>query len=201
VPYYDANNGGANALLRNLGNFRFENVTTAAGLEQNNRRFSFAAAWEDYDNDGDPDLYVANDFGRNNLYRNDGGKFTDVAGALGVEDIGAGMSAAWRDFDGDGWVDLYVGNMFSSAGHRVAYQRKFAARHDEQAVRNFQRMARGNALFRNMGPRGFEDVSLDYGVTMGRWAWASQFMDINNDGRPDLVIANGYITGEDPLDL
>ncbi len=60
----------------------FTDVTQDVGLHQNNSRYSFAASWEDYDNDGDPDLYVANDYGRNNLYQNSGGKFVDVAAEL-----------------------------------------------------------------------------------------------------------------------
>lgn len=75
----------------------------------NNRRFSFASSWEDYDNDGDPDLYVANDYGRNNLYRNDrdedgNHRFVDVAKEAGVEDISAGMSVSWGDYNLDGWI-------------------------------------------------------------------------------------------------
>ena len=92
LPFHDANNGGRNTLWRNDGNWRFSDVTAATGLDQNNTRFSFAACWEDFDNDGDLDLYVANDYGRNNLYRNDGGRFNDVAADLGVEDQSAGMS-------------------------------------------------------------------------------------------------------------
>jgi hypothetical protein len=56
-------------------------------------------------------------------------------------------------------------------------------------------------LFENTGEGTFRDVSLDRDVTMGRWAWGSPFVDINNDGRPDLLVANGYITGEDTRDL
>lgn len=84
IPYHDANNGSPNALLRNEGNWRFTDVTKQSGMDDNNRRFSFAASWEDYDNDGDMDLYVANDFGRNNLYRNDGGHFVDAAAAASL---------------------------------------------------------------------------------------------------------------------
>ncbi len=201
VPYHDANNGGRNALFRNDGNFHFTDVTEATGLDVNNRRFSFAASWEDFDNDGWMDLYVANDFGRHNLYRNDHGHFTDIAAAAGVEDIGAGMSVSWGDFNRDGLMDLYVANMFSSAGSRIAYQPKFAHSQFEAVVKTMQRMARGNTLFQNAGDGHFRDVSEDTGVTMGRWAWASKFVDLNNDGWPDLAIANGYITGEDPRDL
>ena len=201
VPYYDANNGGANALLRNEGSFQFADVTDETGLNKNNTRYSFAAAWEDYDNDGDLDLYVANDFGRNSLYQNTDGRFTDVAAQAGVEDIASGMSVSWGDYNRDGWVDLYVGNMFSSAGRRVAYQRSFATRNSRQAVAHLQRMARGNTLYANAGDGTFHDVSESAGVTMGRWAWSSNFLDLNNDGWLDLLVANGYFSNEDTHDL
>lgn len=201
VPYHDANNGTANALLRNDGSWNFSDVTDAVGLNENNQRFSFAAAWEDYDNDGDSDLYVANDFGRNNLYRNDDGMFRDVAAAAGVEDISAGMSVTWGDYNQDGLMDLYVSNMFSSAGNRVAYQRQFKPSAESDARANFQRHARGNSLFENQGDGTFRDVSQQAAVTMGRWAWASLFVDINNDSYEDLVVANGLRTGIDAGDL
>ena len=201
IPYHDANNGRANVLYRNDGNWRWSDATVESGLDQNNRRYSFAAAWEDYDRDGDPDLYVANDFGRNNLYRNDGGTFTDVAAEAGVEDISAGMGVSWGDVDGDGWMDLYVSNMYSSAGKRVAYQREFQESADENTRAAFQRHARGNSLFRNQQDGTFEDVSESSGVTMGRWAWGSLFCDLNGDGRQDIVVPNGFVTNEDTDDL
>src|SRR6185295_12034990 len=110
-PFYDARNGGANVLLRNEGGFRFSDVTDSSGLGLGNFRFSFAASWEDFDNDGDADLYIANDFGPNNLYRNDGGKFVDVSVESGTQEWGFGMSATWADYDRDGFMDLYVSNM------------------------------------------------------------------------------------------
>ena len=206
VPFYDANNGQPNLLLRNQGDWQFEDVTEAAGLNENNTRFSYAAAWEDYDNDGDLDLYVANDFGRNNLYRNDAGpdgsvRFKDVAAEAGVEDISSGMSADWADYDHDGWMDLYVGNMFSGAGNRITYQRNFRPGEDADKLASMRRMARGNTLFRNTGGGAFSDVSVDMDVTMGRWSWASRFADLNNDGWEDLVIANGFVTNRNPDDL
>lgn len=200
-PYHDANNGGPNVLLRNDGDWNFSNVTTEVGLDMNNTRWSLAASWEDFDNDGDPDLYVANDFGRNNLYRNDGGHFVDIAASSGVEDIAAGMSASWADFDHDGRMDLYVGNMFSSAGLRIATQDRFQNAADSRVRSEFQRHARGNSLFRNSGDDTFEDVSVDAGVTIGRWAWGSNFVDINNDGWEDVIVANGFVTGHQTKDL
>ncbi|MEQ9410562.1 MAG: VCBS repeat-containing protein [Fuerstiella sp.] len=199
--YHDANNGGPNMLLRNDGNWNFVDVTGEVGLNTNNSRWSFAASWEDFDDDGDPDLYVANDFGRNNLYRNNNGVFEDVAADFEVEDIAAGMSASWADYDHDGRMDLYVGNMFSSAGLRVTGQSRFQKDATETVRNEFKRHARGNSLFRNTGDGPFEDVSVEAGVTIGRWAWASRFVDINNDSWEDLVVANGFVTGHQTNDL
>ncbi|REJ70654.1 MAG: VCBS repeat-containing protein [Planctomycetota bacterium] len=203
IPYHDANNGGRNVLFRNRGELSFADVTESVGLEQNNRRFSWAAAWEDYDNDGDLDLYVANDFGRNNLYRYDATaqQFRDVAAEAGVEDIASGMSVAWTDYNDDGLMDLYVSNMFSGAGNRITYQRKFRPDADAETIGQIRRMARGNSLFENIGDGRFRDVSVESGLTMGRWAWGSKFVDLNNSGREDLVIANGFVTQPSADDL
>ncbi len=104
TPYHDADNGPPNVLFRNDGAGRFHEVTSATGMDQNNHRFSFACAWTDADQDGRPDLYVANDFGRNNLYRNRGRiggdvQFRDEAAEASVEDVGAGMSVTWFDYN------------------------------------------------------------------------------------------------------
>ena len=204
LPYHDANNGVENHLLANLGNWKFQDVTDDVGLGANNRRFSYAAAWEDYDNDGDQDLYVANDFGRNNLYQNNNGRFTDIAAQAGVEDLSAGMSVSWADVNHDGRMDVYVGNMFSSAGNRIAYQRQYRPElGGENGInRAFRRHARGNTLFLNTDTGAFRDVTLASGVNMGRWAWSSLFADVNNDSHEDLLVANGMVTSlEDTDDL
>ncbi|MBL8223186.1 MAG: VCBS repeat-containing protein [Bryobacterales bacterium] len=203
TPYYDATNGPPNFLYRNRGDGTFEDVTAASGMNENNNRFSFAAAWADYDRDGFPDLYVANDFGRNNLYRNNGdGTFRDVAAKAGVEDLGAGMSASWGDYDGDGWLDLYVSNMWSSAGQRLTFNPAFeSVAGDADTRAAFQRQARGNSLYRNNHDGTFTDVTLTAGVEFGRWAWASSLFDYDNDGRLDIFVTNGYITGPDTHDL
>ena len=202
MPYHDAQNGGKNMLLRNDGGWEFTDVTAEVGLDQNNNRFSFAASWIDFDQDGDSDLYVSNDYGRNNLYQNDGGSFRDVAAEKGVEDMSAGMSASWGDFNRDGAPDLYVSNMFSAAGNRITYQRQFKEGADENLLKGYQRHARGNSLFAGASGGGaFSDVSVEAGVTMGRWAWGSRFADLNNDGWEDLVVANGFISAPDTGDL
>jgi len=192
VPYWDANNGRANYLLRNRGKLDFEDVTAASGMDVNNRRFSMACAWEDYDNDGDQDLFVANDFGRDNLYRNDGGHFSDIS---------AGMGATWGDADRDGRMDLYVSNMFSSAGNRIAYQARFRPDLSGAVRAAIKRHARGNTLYTARKDGKFDDASERAAVTMGRWAWGAQFVDLNSDGYEDIVVPNGFITNDDKQDL
>ena len=196
--YYDANNGAANSLLRNDGDWQFSDCTKEVGVDRNNTRMSYAAAWEDYDEDGDPDLYVANDFGRNNLYRNDGGTFTEVAAEANAEDSASGMSVSWADYDRDGAMDLYVANMFSAAGNRILDQDRFDPVLSDGIRDTYRRFARGNTLMRNLGSGRFEDVSVDAGVTLGRWAWSSNFADLNNDGWEDLVVLNGFYSSELP---
>ena len=209
VPYHDANNGQRNTYLQNEtrdGAWSFVDATEAVGLDQNNRRFSFAAAWEDYDSDGDQDLYVANDFGRKNLYRNDAPpgeppRFSDVAAEAGVEDLGAGMGVTWADVDGNGHDDIYASNMFSSAGSRIAYQPRFQAGEAEADRAGYRRHARGNSLFLNRGDGTFREVSEECGAGIGRWAWGALFTDFENDGWPDIFVPNGFVTGTDPQDL
>ena len=192
TPFNEAENGGRNVLLSNLGGFQFGDVTREVGLDQNNTRWSFSASWEDYDRDGDPDLYVANDFGRNCLYQNNNGQFSNIARRAGVEDMAAGMSVSWGDSNRDGAPDLLIGNMFSSAGQRVSYQRNYEA--------GKKRMARGNTLF-IASKDGFQDASIASGITNGGWAWSSGFADLNNDGWQDLVITNGYLSNSRDDDL
>jgi hypothetical protein len=198
LVYHDANIGGHNSLLRNDYHddvWAFVDVTAGVGLDVNNSRYSLASAWEDFDNDGDQDLYVANDYGRDNLYRNDGGRFVDVGDSAGAEDAASGMSVAWADFDRDGWMDAYVANMWSSAGNRITFQPEFKADSSTDVKQRLQRFARGNTLLKNNRDHTFVDVSRHSGVEMGRWAWSSQWADLNNDGWEDILIANGYLTG------
>jgi Flp pilus assembly protein TadD/peroxiredoxin len=195
-PYFDARNGPPNFLLHNEGNATFQDRTEAAGLNVDNDRYSFACAWGDYNGDGAPDLYVANDFGRNNLYRNNGdGKFTVVSTEAGVEDVGAGMSACWFDFDNDGNQDVYVANMWSAAGLRVSEQKTFHEKEPENIRALYRQHAGGNSLYRNQGNGKFQNVSHAAGVDVGRWAWSSDAWDFDHDGYPDLYVANGYISG------
>ena len=202
VPYFDARNGPPNFLLHNEGNATFVDRTEAAGLNAENDRYSFACAWGSYAANGLPDLYVANDFGRSNLYRNNGdGTFTAVSGEARIDEPGAGMSACWSDFDNDGKQDVYVADMWSSAGQRVSGQKRFHEKAPEEIRALYRRHARGNALYRNLGNGKFQDISQQAGAEMGRWSWCSDFWDFDHDGYPDLYVANGYISAPERNDL
>ena len=180
--------GPPNELLRNAGEGRFvsQRNTPSGSLFRN----TYQATWADYDGDGDADLYCANDYSPNNLYRNDGGKLTDVTAETGTSDIGFGMGASWGDFDGDGRQDLYVSNMYSKAGRRITEQ-------IPGLDPRIRRMAMGNSLFHNT-EAGFKKVSgtkpPEMLVEAAGWAWSGQFLDVENDGNLDLVCVSGYYT-------
>ncbi len=200
-PYHDAENGPPNFLMRNHRDGTFRDVTAASGLNQNNTRYSFCCGWSDYNSDCWPDLYVVNDFGRKNLYHNNGdGTFTDVAAQEEVEDVGAGMSVSWLDFDNDGAQDLYVANMWTAAGERVSMQPIFKKDSPEKVRALYQKHAMGNSLLRNRH-NNFDDTTDASGVGMGRWAWSSDTFDFDHDGFPDLYVANGMVSGPSRHDL
>lgn len=196
TPYYAAENGPPNFMLRNNRDGSFSDVTARSGLNQNNTRYSFCCGWGDFSGDGWPDLYVVNDFGRKNLYRNHGdGTFIDIAPEAGVEDLGAGMSVCWFDYDNDGAEDLYVADMWTAAGERIASQAVFQRQSAGEVRAFYKKHAMGNSLFRNQSGRGFEDVTARSGAGMGRWSWSSDAWDFDHDGFADLYVVNGMISG------
>ena len=202
VPYYAAENGPPNFLMRNNRDGTFRDVTAQSGLNQNNTRYSFCCGWGDYNRDGWPDLYVVNDFGRKNLYRNNGdGTFTDVAAQAGVEDIGAGMSVCWFDYDNDGRGDLYVADMWTAAGERITAQKDFKKETPQPIRALYRKHAMGNSLLRNKDNGTFEDLTAAAHVAMGRWSWSSDALDFDHDGFADLYIANGMLSGPIREDL
>ena len=201
-PYYDADNGPPNFLMRNNRDGTFTDVTAISGMNRNNTRFSFCCGWSDYNNDGWPDLYVANDFGRKNLYHNNGnGTFSDVAQSLGVEDLGAGMSVCWLDSKSKGREDLYVADMWTAAGERISMQQEFQKEAPLPVRDLYRKHAMGNSLFQNNGHGAFEDTTAKAGLSMGRWSWSADSWDFDHDGFADLYVVNGMLSGPDRYDL
>ncbi len=171
-----AENGGRKYLFHNKGDGTFEEVSAAAGIVS--RRWTLAAAAADLFGTGYPDLFLANDYGVSELYRNDGGRFVDVGRASGVARTPkSGMNAAFGDIFDDGRLSIYKTNI-SEPGVLVQANDLWVPD---------QGGAAGEV-------RPFEDMASSLGVDLGGWSWGAQFGDLNNDGTQDLYLVNGYIS-------
>ncbi|AXC14905.1 hypothetical protein ACPOL_5657 [Acidisarcina polymorpha] len=167
--------GAKNTLYRNTGNGKFEDVTEKAGI-LNDKHYGFTPLVVDYNNDGWPDIYVANDSTASLLYRNNrDGTFSEVGALAGVaynedgrEQSGMGTDAA--DYDGDGLFDLVKTNF-------------------EQDT---------STLYHNRGDGTFDDVTFrgGLGVNTSFVGWGCGFLDFDDDGWPDIFMANGHVYPE-----
>jgi hypothetical protein len=183
----------SDALFRNDGGLRFTDVTRAAGLVESAWGCGCAAA--DYDNDGRPDLFVAN-YGRDTLWRNNGnGTFTDVTGPAGVGDPGWGSSCAWLDYDGDGLLDLFVVNYLDFDPRKVKRRGT-----DPTCQYKGQLILCGpvglppahSTLYRQKSDHTFADVSAAAGIRSAppSYGLGVVVVDYNRDDRPDLYVTN-----------
>jgi hypothetical protein len=169
--------GEPDALYHNNGDGSFTEVTEKAGVADRKLYFGFQAVFEDFDNDGKPDLFVANDSNPNYLYKNKGGgSFEEVGIPAGVAVSADGkemssMGVAVADYDHDGRMDLFI-TTFANDNY---------------------------VLFHNDGDGFFTDVSYPSGVgeaTVPYLGWAALFLDYDNDGYPDIFCANGHVYPE-----
>jgi hypothetical protein len=213
-PPYDARNGIRGTLLHNQGDGTFKDVTKKAGV--GSPGWDMAGAWGDYDGDGWPDLYVANEFGNNHLYHNEGdGTFTNRTRTSGTEDGGSGMGVAWGDYDADGDLDLFVSGMYANSRWilfhpdfqlPVPWYAKimglvFPKQVQRVSDKITDRLSRGSSLYRNEGDGTFTDVSTEAGVRDGQWGWGAQFVDYDNNGQLDLYAVNGFLSAPIKDDL
>ena len=180
-----------NRLYRNNGNGTFTDVTRKAGVGDTGYGVGCAAA--DVNNDGYPEIYVTN-YGRNRLYYNNGdGTFTDVAQKAGVGDERWGTSSAFLDYDLDGDIDLYVVNYmkFAIADNQwweTRGIRTYCSPTDQIAGSHF--VSEPDILYRNNGDSTFTDVTENAGISHRALGLAVAVGDYDNDGYPDLHIAN-----------
>jgi hypothetical protein len=181
-------NRPANKLYRNLGNWRFQDVTAQAGVGDTG--YGNGCACADYDGDGDSDIYVTNS-GTNVLYRNNrNGTFTDVTGQARVGHIGWGSSAAFFDYDADGHLDLAVANYLNWSRDREVNCYSRGGLPDYCSPLNYKAPAM-DTLYHNNGDGTFEDVTLAAGLekAYGHGLGVATG-DFNLDGRLDLYVAN-----------
>jgi hypothetical protein len=188
---------GPNALFKNLGGGRFENVTEAAGVALADR-ISVTGSFADADNDGDQDLFVTTVKMGNVLYENDGkGHFKDVSKAAGVGYVGHSSGAVFFDYDRDGLLDLFVCNVGTytterqgRAGYYVGVQQAFSGH-------LFEERTETSILYRNLGGLRFADVSKETGLVDGSWTGDATAVDVDRDGFQDLYLLN--MQGDDHL--
>ena len=158
---------GGNVLYRNNGDGTFSDVTAQTGLQ--NFGVTLGLCFFDFDNDNDSDLYVANDFGRDYLYRNRGdGTYEDISlSALGEKTPHNSMGIALGDYDGNGFLDLYITDIGA------------------------------NTLYRNNGDGSFENVATEAGVADAPGiSWGTGFFDYDGDSVVDIYVVNGHLVGE-----
>ena len=166
-----ATNGGKNLLFRNLGGGKFEDVTDKMGV--GSTRWTLAAASADFNGDGWPDIYLANDYGPEELYMNDQGRRFTLAKAAGLEsESKSGMSVALGDAYNRGRLDAFVTNIS---------ERGYLFQNNNLRLNQLSESGR----FRNVAEGAVADAG---------WAWGAQFGDLNNDGSNELFVANGFIS-------
>jgi len=181
-----------NILLRNRGDWQFEDVTSKSGIGGGNRS-CFTAVWFDVNNDAWPDVYVINEFGNGVLLVNQGdGTFREQLLSDQPMDFGS-MGATCGDIDNDGYLDLYVANMYSKAGTRVIGNLRPDA-YAPEVMSALRRFVTGSQLWRNRGDLSFEAVGEAWRVHAVGWAYGPALVDLNNDGFLDIYATAGFIS-------
>jgi hypothetical protein len=199
-PNIQANNAPPNHMFHNNGDGTFTDVTKET--RTGDTGWGLAVECADLDGDGWPDIYVANDFGNHTYLHNErNGTFRNRASRAGILDPGFGMGVAIDDFEGNGRLSLYVSNYSFPMNWFLRDSRypmpDFPYSLGRPLVwRRLKALSRGSSLFRPRGDGTFERVPDETGVWDTSWSWGCVFIDADMDGRPDLFVVNGMVTGK-----
>jgi hypothetical protein len=194
--FIETENGGVPEIHFGNGDFTFRQLKWPKRVAK--KRWSLAGLAADLLGTGGMQLYLANDYGSNDLYvfSKDGG-VSERARELKLDDPGNGMSADVGDVDADGRLDLYVANMFSKAGTRVIAGSKVRGKARQEIVK----FAQGNTLYMAQPDGGFAERGLEMNVNRGLWAFGSLLADVDDDGRLEALVANGFLSHPNKKDL
>jgi len=190
--WIDGPGGPGNQLWRNLGNWKFEEVSLKANA-QAGRRSCFTACWLDANNDSAPDVYVINEFGGGVLLMNNGnGSFREVALVSDAGDFGS-MGMAVGDYNNDGHIDVYTANMYSKAGRRIM-ENLAPDSYSPEVFTKMKRFVTGSEMYRNNGDLKFERIGKPLRVHAVGWAYGASLVDLDNDGYLDLYGTAGFVS-------
>jgi hypothetical protein len=184
-------NGQRGLLFHNNHNGTFTNVTDSAGITGESQ--SHSATWWDYDNDGWPDLYVANDYGYPDrlFHNNRDGTFTDVLSKVMPHTSFSSMGADLGDVKNDGYIDFLVSDMAATT-HQLDQHALADARGRTEEVPGTAPKYHRNALLLNTGTGIFREGAFLAGVAATDWTWSVRLEDLDNDGHLDLFVTNGF---------
>lgn len=193
----NSRNATPNVLYKNMGNFIFKDVTVGSGADDTG--WANGAGHTDFDLDGDQDIIVANDFGRNALLRNDGDmKFTDVTLKYGLVDELNSMNVGLSDLNRDGFPDIYFSNINAmNKDEKYTFPEKDMPIHFAEEAFKTTRYVRRSILYMSASVNGnFAGYRISDKVSREQensgWAWDADFFDADNDGDDDVYVVNGY---------
>ncbi|MBN8246956.1 MAG: CRTAC1 family protein, partial [Verrucomicrobia bacterium] len=190
TPCDNALDGLPAYLLRNEGDGGFRDATPGSGLEPKRHRRSYSASFADLDQDGALDLVVVSDFAGLDVHRGDGqGHFQEATARWFPQPQGLGMGHALSDFNADGLPDVLMIGMQSPTVDRLLH---LGLRREKSDLERWRQATHGNRLWLGLaGGTGFEPWPLKENATRTGWSWGCTAADFDNDGWPDLAVANG----------
>lgn len=189
----ETNTGYENQLWKNIGNGKFKNVTKVANAG-GGKRHTHAANWFFYDDDPFPDLYIANDFGKNVLLRNKGdGTFEDISEKSQSEGYSTSMGVSTGDLNNDGKTEIYVANMYSKMGRRIIGQVSDDD-YPEGIYPQIQGSCAGNRLYTRSDDGPFKEIGEKNLIHDVGWAFGPTFMDVDGDGLLDIYATTGFMS-------